>query len=67
VPVISTPVGNVSKFPVYIGITSEEFIQKIQIAVSEDSIDKRIKRTVDAKVYSWETNLKQSLKSWRTY
>ena len=61
VPVVSTPVGNVSKFPVYIGITSEEFIQKIRIAISEDSIDGRVKRTVDAKVYSWENKFKAVL------
>ncbi len=61
VSVVSTAVGNVSKFPVYIGTTHKEFIEKIQLAISEDNIDKRTQRTVEAKIYSWENKFKKVL------
>ncbi|BAL80561.1 glycosyltransferase [Caldisericum exile] len=62
VPVVSTPVGNVSNLPVYVASTKEDFVEKIKIAVNEDSIEKRIKRTLDAKEYSWEKRSLQILR-----
>jgi hypothetical protein len=62
VPVISTPVGNVSQLPVYVAKTQEDFVKKLKRAMDEDTIEKRVKRTLDAKEYSWENRLETIFK-----
>lgn len=61
VPVVATPIGNVSDLPVYVANTKEEFVDQIKKAIEEDSIEKRVKRTLDAKEYSWENRNKKVL------
>lgn len=57
VPVVSTPVGNVSQLPVYVAESKEDFVSKLKRAIDEDSLEKREKRTLDAKEYSWENRV----------
>jgi len=58
VPVVSTPVGNVSKLPIYVANTHKEFIKKIKEAIESDSIEKRREHSEKAKSFSWETRYK---------
>ncbi|MGB9794082.1 glycosyltransferase [Caldisericum exile] len=60
-PVVSTPVGNVSSLPIYVAQTKEEFLRKVELAISEDSIEKRVKRAIYAKEFSWENRNRQIL------
>lgn len=59
VPVVSTPIGNIENPYIYVGSTKEDFMEKLKIAIEEDSLEKRIKRTEFAKQFSWENRFNQ--------
>lgn len=59
IPVVSTAVGGVDKLPIYIAKTQDEFLEKIQQAINEDSFEKRKERVILSKNFSWETKYKQ--------
>jgi len=62
VPVVSTPVGNVSQLPVYVAEAKEDFVKELKRAIDDDTIEKRVKRTLNAKEYSWENRLETIFK-----
>jgi glycosyltransferase involved in cell wall biosynthesis len=67
VPVVSTEIGGANNLPILIGKDKDSFAVKITEAIKNDSIEKRIERSLEAKKFSWEikysqiTNLLNSL------
>lgn len=64
-PVVATKTEAMSVFDehTYLGVTKEDYVQLIERALAEDSIQKRQSRIAFASSHSWENNVKEIYKA----